>query len=57
MYNIDSLKGKRYKIQKNIIELYKICNVFKKLVKIDKIFKTVISVVNENKYTIIKKDN
>ena len=57
IYNIDLLDGIRYEFNNNVKELFKLSNVFKKLGKIEEIFKAIIDIIDENNYTIIKKDD
>ena len=57
IYNIDLLDGIRYEFNNNVKDLFKLSNVFKKLGKIEKIFKAIIDLIDENNYTVIKKDD
>ena len=55
IYNIDSLEGIRYETNLQLKELFQISRVFKKLGNIEEIYKTIIELINQNKYKIIQK--
>ena len=57
IYNMNSLDGIRYELKMELINIYKINMIFRKLGTIEEIFKKIIKLIDDNKYKIIKKED